>query len=284
VSDSPSPSTKDRLPSATLPVSNASPAGKVDALAMVAESTMGDSLYGRSSTIALVAQVREAASIPAVQRSAALGPAESASKSSLEVLHKQDFNNFILPQRQHADTFLACYWEFAHPVFPILHIPSFNSSYDQLWISRTEVDKPTDELDETIFHATLNLVFALGCQYSSLVSPEKKSSSADEFYQRSRKLINFEILDAMQLSLVQLFLLTGVYLQSTEHAQRCWNVIGLAIRTTQGLGLHAENPSLRTNQLDRELRRRLWHICVLLDRCVVSHHLDMHGAKLCIDY
>ncbi|PQE17570.1 transcriptional regulatory protein [Rutstroemia sp. NJR-2017a BBW] len=160
-SGSPSPSTKDRPPSPTLHISNASPAGKVDALAMVADSTTGDSLYGRSSTIALVSQVREAASIPAAQRSPASG-----SQNSLEILHKQDFYNFILPQRQHADAFLACYWEFAHPVFPILHMPSFNSSYDQLWVSRTEADKHSDELDDTIFHATLNLVFALGCQYS----------------------------------------------------------------------------------------------------------------------
>ncbi|KAF7915571.1 hypothetical protein BELL_0497g00010 [Botrytis elliptica] len=243
--------------------------GSVGGLAMVSDTETQDSLYGGSSTIALVSQVRQAASDQAVPINEPHSPLIDnlpQPHGEVEILYQQDFANFILPQRQQADEFINCYWEFVHPVFPLLDLQTFNATYEKLWVSSPGKGLDGDELNETIFHATLNLVFALGCQYSEDVPPQRKSSYADELYRRSRRLLNFEILDALQLSLVQLFLLTGVYLQSTEHANRCWNVVGLAIRTAQGLGLNTENNSHRTSQLSYEIKRRVWHCCTLLDR------------------
>lgn len=257
--------------SSTSPIAtgNASSPRNVGGLAMVSDRVTQDSLYGGSSTIALVSQVRQAASDQPVSINAThMSPIESSPQPNgdVEILHSQDVANFILPQRQQADDFLNCYWEFVHPVFPLLDLQSFNVTYERLWVSAPGKAFNGDELPETIYHATLNLVFALGCQYSNDVPPHRKSSYADELYRRSRRLLNFEILDALELSLVQLFLLTGVYLQSTEHANRCWNVVGLAIRTAQGLGLNAGNNSHRENQRTVEIRRRVWYSCILLDR------------------
>ncbi|CCD34452.1 putative transcriptional regulatory protein [Botrytis cinerea BcDW1] len=255
--------------SPSLAVGTAASPGNVGGLAMVSDTETQGSLYGGSSTIALVSQVRQAASDQAVPINETDRPSIDSlpqPHGEVEILHKQDVANFVLPQRQQADEFLKCYWEFVHPVFPLLDLRTFNATYERLWLSSPGKGLDGDELNETIFHATLNLVFALGCQYSKDVPPQRKSSYADELYRRSRRLLNFEILDALQLSLVQLFLLTGVYLQSTEHANRCWNVVGLAIRTAQGLGLNTENNSHRTSQSGYEIKRRVWHCCILLDR------------------
>ena len=82
-----------------------------------------------------------------------------------------------------------------------------------------------------------------------------------------RHLLLFEVLDSTSLSLVQMLCLTGVYLQSTQHANRCWNSVGLAIRVAQSLGLHLnEVGGRKIPQLEREMRRRVWHTCVVLDR------------------
>ncbi|APA14928.1 hypothetical protein sscle_13g096980 [Sclerotinia sclerotiorum 1980 UF-70] len=248
---------------------NAPSPGNVGGLAMVSDIESQDSLYGGSSTIALVSQVRQAASDQAASMNATGIPSpDNAAQTNgdIEILHNQDFANFILPPRQQADDFLNCYWEFVHPVFPLLDLQGINATYQKLWLSSPGKGLHGDELSETIFHATLNLVFALGCQYSNDVPSHRKSNYADEFYRRSRRLLNFEIMDALQLSLVQLFLLTGVYLQSTQHANRCWNMVGLAIRTAQGLGLNTENNIHRTNQLNIEIRRRVWYSCISLDR------------------
>ncbi|TEY44385.1 hypothetical protein BOTCAL_0352g00050 [Botryotinia calthae] len=262
-------SVSQSISSPSLAAGIAASPGNVGGLAMVSDTETQDSLYGGSSTIALVSQVRQAISDQAVPINETHRPSiDSLPQPHVEVetLHEQDVANFVLPQRQQADEFLNCYWEFVHPVFPLLNLRTFNATYERLWLSSPGKGLDGDELNETIFHATLNLVFALGCQYSKDVPPQRKSSYEDKLYRRSRRLLNFEILDALQLSLVQLFLLTGVYLQSTEHANRCWNVVGLAIRTAQGLGLNTENNSHRTSQSGYEIKRRVWHCCILLDR------------------
>ncbi|EDO00513.1 hypothetical protein SS1G_14383 [Sclerotinia sclerotiorum 1980 UF-70] len=150
---------------------NAPSPGNVGGLAMVSDIESQDSLYGGSSTIALVSQVRQAASDQAASMNATGIPSpDNAAQTNgdIEILHNQDFANFILPPRQQADDFLNCYWEFVHP--------------------------------------------------------------------------------------------------STQHANRCWNMVGLAIRTAQGLGLNTENNIHRTNQLNIEIRRRVWYSSMTFGR------------------
>lgn len=170
--------------------------------------------------------------------------------------------------RRQADNFLLCYWEFVHPLFPVLHRPTFLRAYERLWVDNADTQPEfATEAEEATFTSTLNLVFAIGCKFSSLVDAAQKSSVADNFYQRSRQAYPFDILDSTSISLVQMLVLTGVYLQSTEYASRCWNSVGLAIRMAMSLGLHVDNSARKAgSQVEREMRRRIWHTCVNLDR------------------
>ncbi|KAK5049368.1 hypothetical protein LTR84_004297 [Exophiala bonariae] len=177
----------------------------------------------------------------------------------------------VYPLRHAADDYLHCFWEFIHPVFPILHRPSFMRRFEALWSESQgpNAGSKQDEFDHIVFVSSLNLVFALGCQFSDLVREPNRAHVAEEFYQRARKLFIYDILDSASITLVQMLLLTSVYLQSTSHANRCWNVVGLAVRAAQSIGMDSEPPS-RTprDPLTRELRRRLWHTCVTMDRLV----------------
>lgn len=232
------------------------------------------SLYGSSSTVAFMKNIFPTPSRRASQSPRPYEPEPQTQTTSVqkrpERLPEWSSGAAMLPRRRNADDFLACYWEFIHPLFPILHKPSFLKQYQTLWAN--EQDPETRDIDslgleELIFTATLNLVFALGCKFSNLVAPAQKNSMADEFYQKSRHLLLFEVLDSTSLSLVQMLCLTGVYLQSTQHANRCWNSVGLAIRVAQSLGLHLnEVGGRKIPQLEREMRRRVWHTCVVLDR------------------
>ncbi|KAH8203214.1 hypothetical protein TruAng_002619 [Truncatella angustata] len=110
------------------------------------------------------------------------------------------------------------------------------------------------------------MVLALGCQYIEHIPATQRSQFADSFYRRSQQLISVETLDFSSLQIVQLLLLRGLYLHYTNYADRCWNIIGVALRVAQGLGLHLEEAVAPKNQLNREMRRRVWHNCVALDR------------------
>lgn len=173
-----------------------------------------------------------------------------------------DFNvkSVILPHRQLADRLLQCYWERFNPINPVLHQPTFSAAYTPLWEPAIH-----NQIQDVVFHSTLNVVFALGCQrYEALTVPERENL-ADEFYSRSVKLVSIDTLDTSSLQIVQLLLLRGFYLLCTPHADRCWATAGVALRVAQAIGLQSTKIIPVSTQLYREMRRRVWYNCFLLD-------------------
>ena len=169
-----------------------------------------------------------------------------------------DVGALVLPPRRTADHLVDLYFKYVHTLFPWLHEPSFRAQYEGLWI--TQPDAASD--DDPLFYCLLNLVLALGCQFSTLF--ESSIHSGDTFFNRAKTLLGFSIFDVGTLKVVQALLLMGIYLQSTNRPNRCWNVMGMGIRVAQGLGLHIE-PS-GGDLVERETRRRAWWGCVLMDR------------------
>lgn len=175
-----------------------------------------------------------------------------------------DYNtkDIILPTREFADKYLHCYWEFFHPIFPILHRPKFHTIYSQLWQPAT-ASQP--KLDDAVFYSILNMVLALGCQRNESLGVSERDDLANEFYRRSVKLLSLDTLDASSLQIVQLLVLRGFYLLYSPLADRCWIVTGAAVRVAQVIGLQSVKTEAALNQFDREMRRRVWHNCVILD-------------------
>jgi hypothetical protein len=172
--------------------------------------------------------------------------------------------------RRQADSFLLCYWEFIHPLFPVLHRPSFLRKYERLWTGEENLDTCKGVEDAT-FNATLNLVFAIGCNFTTWIGPSLKAFVAEDFFQRARSSYHFDILDSNSISTVQMLVLTAIYLQSTQYASRCWNTLGLAVRMAQGLGLHVDAHGRRLmSNVEEQMRRRIWHTCVHLDRLTAT--------------
>lgn len=264
------------IPYSATPVSVTNDSNRVDGLATVAFPRGDGNIYGESSTIAFVRHVMHEPSPPRTWNDVATSP-------ELEAIRDRDESLAIYPRRQTADDYISSFWEFVYPVFPILHKTSFMHKYAEVWSSEPyNGPNGTNEVDEIAFSASLNLTFALGCQFSSLVAANKRVAVADEFYQRARKIFNYDVLDTSSMPVLQMLLLTGVYLQSTKYSERCWNTVGLAIRAAQTLGLHSEITSRQpTGQVTREVRRRVWHVCVTLDRYEIV--LSYLGTCCCTD-
>jgi len=64
--------------------------------------------------------------------------------------------------------------------------------------------------EDVVFHATLNMVLALGCRINKSLSLAQRQYQANEFYRRSQKLVSIETLDTFPLSVVQLLLLRSL--------------------------------------------------------------------------
>lgn len=193
--------------------------------------------------------------------------------------------SLALPSRALADHLVERYFDRVFYLYPVFHRPSFERAYKSLWEpaapGRTRgVDRQTPDhvglgaspnagADSIVFHCALNAIFALGSHFSDLTGHDR-DSTAFTFFLRSKTYIGLDFLESETLSVVQALLIVTLFLQSTPFAGRCWNSVGIACRLAQGLGLHTEASGSRKTPVEREIRRRVWHGCVVLDMYVLN--------------
>ena len=241
------------------------PSGVVSAMmGAVLDEPQSQGFFGGSSTGSFIKQVRKAIDnkiesprdrepsnsiLDQIQLSMHIPDGNSQQKSNL---------NYVLPPRQVADSLMALYWKIVYPLYPYVDRYEIETAYQSLW---------TGNYDEPMFLCILNIIFALSCQLSDAIKPEQREPSADVFFVRARETLNFNVWQAGSIQSVQAFLLLAQYLQSTNEPHQCWIVVGLAVRTAQSLGLHLPETSegVPSPRL-RELLRKIWHGCVLMDR------------------
>ncbi|KAF9893946.1 hypothetical protein FE257_008917 [Aspergillus nanangensis] len=238
--------------------------------------------FGESSIAALLQGI-QASSVPATpatnaapRDSHAHHPSwsESSTQRLLGSISRFEFENCSLPPKPLADHLLNCYWDEVHVLYPFIHKETFLRGYSRLWSSEPDAHAPSTEsrmgLGDTtsspiVFHSALNAVLALGCQFSALAGEDREAKS-EVFLQRSNALLRqMDLLDHGDLSLVQALLLNTHYLQSTPFADRCWNAIGLACRMAEGIGLHSTDHDDRWSYAELQIRRCVWHSCVMIE-------------------
>jgi hypothetical protein len=182
----------------------------------------------------------------------------------MEALDQIDPNAIALPQRHFADNMLRWYRRNVYSLFPFLHWPMFESQYHAVWEQPEQPARPG--FDDLVFRASLNMVLALACLRSDAIPLEQSQYLADEFYNRSMRLVSIETLDTASIAIVQMLSLRALYLYFSGKADRCWLMSGAAIRVAIGMGLNIP-PKRTLSQLEREMRRRVWHAgCVSLDQ------------------
>ncbi|KAI9045932.1 fungal specific transcription factor domain-containing protein [Aspergillus affinis] len=177
-----------------------------------------------------------------------------------------------LPSRQLADYLLQCYFGKFHSLYPFIHKPSFLRMYDSLWTptvvdvgnSSAGIGLGDPNVPSSTFLCALNIVLALGCQFSHLNHTAREATSADIF-ERSQRYLNTLSRDKGDLALVQILLLTATYLQGGESPSKCWDMIGLACRIAQGLGMHSVKADRNRRPAEIQIRRRVWHGCIMMD-------------------
>ncbi|KAK7422519.1 hypothetical protein QQX98_001531 [Neonectria punicea] len=190
-----------------------------------------------------------------------------------------------LPPRPEADSLIGSYWTWVHSLYPFIHQPSFEKRYLTIWDTQSVPSRGNssqmlgcyDAISDRLFCCLLNAVLALGTLFSPEVDDLQRESVSRSFYERSKSVLDFDMLAQGSLPLVQTLLLMGQFLQLTDMASSCWNMVGLAIRVAQRLGLHRgrqedeeEGAQQPADQLEIEMRRRAWTGCVCLDRSDLS--------------
>lgn len=185
----------------------------------------------------------------------------------LPKLQKQYHNEhadveFAVPPRKQADNLLSLYWDYVDSAYPWLDRPSFEKAYETLWVRDGELT-----MNETVLHCLLNLMFATSCVASQGETPLDRYPSSVVFFDRAQALMSYNLMDMYNIEIIQILLLTAVYLQHDKEPQKCFRIIGTAIHVAQELGLHIpETTEGMDNPKDRDLARQVWNGCVIMDR------------------
>jgi hypothetical protein len=168
---------------------------------------------------------------------------------------------YVLPSRKTADSLTGVYWNLVHTLYPFLDRERFEAAYESIWSGSSS------GVDERMLMCTINVMFALSCQLAPSIEAEQRERSAKMYFKRAQDLLRLDLWDIGSTELIQCLLLMGQYLQSTSTPHQCWMVVGHAVRIAQGLGFHQAESSFDLHSpRERELARRIWHGCILMDR------------------
>lgn len=170
---------------------------------------------------------------------------------------------YVLPSRKVADTLMDHF--FRHAYIQWVDRLKFMRWYESLW---TGEDRPgVDVVDEQINFANLNIIFALVYQSEPEELVENQAQLAQTYFLRAQKLLQLCLLDLNHLDLLWALLLLAQWFQSVNNVRGCTALVGLCILIARNLGLHRpERINKLPSQYRREVARRAWQACILMDR------------------
>jgi hypothetical protein len=251
-------------------------------------SQADERFYGSSSATSFMRQLYDMAtpdsSTGSVLQTGAIGISDTSTatpkaNSKASMLSFRGFGDFSLLPRRLTDHLLHLYWGKVYHIYPFIHEGAFRSAYEQLWqpaAAHVEPQRASLGLggssksgpDSSIFHCALNAMMTLGLQFSDFLLVEKVALT-DTLVRRSRSHFSVDLFDDGSVELVQVLLLLTQVFQFTTVPTRCWSTIGGACRLSQGLGLHlVDNEENARQPEERELGKRIWHSCLMLDTIV----------------
>ncbi|KAH0435766.1 C6 transcription factor [Colletotrichum camelliae] len=249
--------------------SDASPS-VVDSMTTVREDgTVTGEYFGSSSAGSFTNQIKAAIDARLGSTTEARGPRGSIFKSTLPLNGGGPGGqaDYVLPARKQADHLMDLYWYYVDPLYPFLDRQRFDHSYRALFAG-TSLDA-----DERVFVSILNIIFALSTQLIEAMPPEQRDSSSQGYFARAQDLLQLSLWDTGSVELIQCLLIMSQYLQSTNNPHQTWMIVGSCVRIAQGLGLHLPETALElSSEPERDLVRRIWHGCILMDRMIAITH------------
>ncbi|KAF2032574.1 hypothetical protein EK21DRAFT_98955 [Setomelanomma holmii] len=194
-----------------------------------------------------------------LHRSRAVSPV--ADQSSNASSNFREVEAFALPPEGETLPLIDHYFRTTGVLFPYIDEVEFHKTYRQLASTNIRSVRRS-------WLGLLNMVLAMSVHVnfdSELAAPERAARS-DVFFCRAMALCDKQIRHGTSLEVVQLLLLMSQYLQGTDRSIETWNIHGLAVKAAYQLGLHSPSALQLYQDPEREIRKRTWFGCVLLDR------------------
>ncbi|KAL2833911.1 fungal-specific transcription factor domain-containing protein [Aspergillus cavernicola] len=167
---------------------------------------------------------------------------------------------FYLPPDHETSALIDQYFANTGLLFPYLHEETFRELYAQLKQNHTATRRT--------WLGVLNMVLALATHTTVLPmgEGERRQMQSEAFYRRASGLCADYVMNGASLEIVQYLLLVSQYMQGNRSSMQTWATHGLAVKIALQLGLHSPEASKRFSPVEREIRKRTWFGCIVLDR------------------
>ncbi|KAK0232246.1 fungal-specific transcription factor domain-containing protein [Armillaria nabsnona] len=203
---------------------------------------------------------------------------EKKPKGSPNTMQLQDYSNvhpwesatadaekscYVFPDNDLITSLIAIYFEAIHPIFPVLHRPTFTQDVANGLHLRDEY-----------FGATLLLVLSVASRYSDdprvLADPSSRLSAGWEFIKQA-PLFKKAVLSPPSLYELQSPVLGVIYSLGTSAPRFSWTMVGVGLRAATEIGLHRRKPEGHKMTVDDELKKRSFWALITLDRLLSLH-------------
>ncbi|CAH0051631.1 unnamed protein product [Clonostachys solani] len=264
------------------PVANIPEDDTVDGMGAIKFADEQESgFFGPSSTVAFIKQIAGAV---AAASSAAAGPGSEdhvlpsesrvdgellrVSRPASPVTNPQVFNGasdiadvYILPPEVDTLNLVRLFFKDTGMLFPYIHEQSVLDGVKA-------VKRDGFSSARRSWLCLLNMILAFVTCISAQPDQPVEQNAADSnvYFMRAQKLSGNLTFKNVNIEIVQYLLLMTQYLQGTHRSAQTWNVHGLTVKAALQLGLHVENASSGFNAVEREVRKRTWYGCIILDR------------------
>ncbi|KAF8467321.1 fungal-specific transcription factor domain-containing protein [Kalaharituber pfeilii] len=168
-------------------------------------------------------------------------------------------SGYHAPSRLSSDHLVTSFFQEYHPLFPIIHRPSFLKQYEKL-ISCCETSTAPNDILPNYSLAQLYLVFAIAARNSEVHDAQEVELFDLQWRQALNSLLLDTSIEAVQcLVLAQLYCFTlGDYHRLAQYKALC---VGMALR----IGLNRMQKDSNSNAIVKELRKRAFWCVYCLD-------------------
>lgn len=177
------------------------------------------------------------------------------------------------PTPEVARQFWEAYKDSVEPLVKMLHIPTFESSFDDALAYPERVAKGLEALLFAIYYGAVTSTAADECLQKW---GEDRTSLLNRYrFALEQALARANFLYCDEIVILQAFVIFLVLLRRNDDARKIWTMTGLVVRIAQTLGLHRDGSHFNLAPFEIEMRRRLWwQVCVLDARSSEDHGCD----------
>ncbi|KAF8462931.1 fungal-specific transcription factor domain-containing protein [Kalaharituber pfeilii] len=182
-----------------------------------------------------------------------------------------------LPSKSQCDALCKSYFHGVHPLMPMLHAPTFIAHYRAFWADHQQrAERGFAVTEDTPYVVLLSAVLFAGAisssseEVSSLFDGRPKSSIIAQLLSTANLALEiFQFPKVATYKSLMAFLIIRSCLLGDEEPLMSSNMVSMAMRIAQSMGLHRDGGHYGLSEVECEVRRRIWWHILYLD-CQVS--------------